>query len=99
MLYFHIGDIAEVDALARARGYAHRDEIKVSPEAMGEVYEAKVRQFFDEHLHEDEEIRFVRGGRGFFDVRDRGERWVRIALEKVCLLLFFFFRLFFFRRE
>ena len=90
MLYFRIPALSGVDALAAERGYQNRDEIRVSPEAMGEAYEAKVRQFFDEHLHEDEEIRYVRGGRGYFDVRDRGDRWVRIALEKVCWFLHFF---------
>ncbi len=76
--------LAEVDALAAQRGYRNRDEITVSPGAMGAVYEDKVKSFFAEHLHEDEEIRYVRDGRGYFDVRDKGDRWVRIALEKVC---------------
>jgi 1,2-dihydroxy-3-keto-5-methylthiopentene dioxygenase len=87
VLYFRIPSLAGVDALASERGYQNRDEIRVSPETMGEVYESKVRQFFDEHLHEDEEIRYVRGGRGYFDVRDRGDRWVRIALEKDDLII------------
>ncbi len=91
VLYFHMPSLADVDALAAARGYRNRDEIVVSPGAMGEVYEAKVRSFFAEHLHEDEEIRYVRGGRGYFDVRDREDRWVRIALEKVSFLFFSFF--------
>ena len=80
--------LAEVDALAAERGYRNRDEITVSPGAMGAVYEDKVKSFFAEHLHEDEEIRYVRDGRGYFDVRDKGDRWVRIALEKVCFLFF-----------
>ena len=97
VLYYRIPDLSGVDALAAERGYKNRDEITVSPAKMGDVYEAKVKQFFDEHLHEDEEIRYVRDGRGYFDVRDKGDRWVRIALEKVCLFfplhifLFFFF--------
>ena len=79
--------MAGVDALAAERGYRNRDEITVSPDAMGAVYEDKVKSFFAEHLHEDEEIRYVRGGRGYFDVRDKGDQWVRIALEKDDLII------------
>lgn len=83
VLYYRFGDVAGVDELAAQRGYKNRDEITVSPEKMGDVYEAKVKMFFDEHLHEDEEIRYIRGGHGYFDVRNMGDDWVRIALEKV----------------
>ena len=90
MLYFRVPSIEGVDQLAAERGYRNRDEITVSPEKMGEVYEAKVKSFFDEHLHEDEEIRYIRDGAGYFDVRNKGDEWVRIQLDKVCCLLSFF---------
>lgn len=51
------------------RLHGQRDQINVTPEGLGEAYESKIRQFFDEHLHDDEEIRFIVGGSGFFDVR------------------------------
>ncbi|OAA53818.1 1,2-dihydroxy-3-keto-5-methylthiopentene dioxygenase [Niveomyces insectorum RCEF 264] len=87
VLYYRIADTADVDRLAAERGYKNRDEIKVSPEAMGAVYEDKVKSFFHEHLHEDEEIRYIRGGHGYFDVRDRTDQWVRILLDKDDLII------------
>lgn len=87
VLYHTISDIAGVDKLATERGYRNRDEIIVSPGSMGDAYEDKVRMFFHEHLHEDEEIRYVRDGRGYFDVRGRDDEWVRIRVEKDDLII------------
>jgi 1,2-dihydroxy-3-keto-5-methylthiopentene dioxygenase len=76
-----------VDTLAASRGYRNRDEVTISPSAMGQVYEEKVRSFFNEHLHEDEEIRYILDGAGFFDVRDKHDDWVRIKLDKHDLMI------------
>ena len=87
VIYYHLSDQADVDKLALERSYKNRDVITVSPDKMGDVYEEKVRMFFNEHLHEDEEIRYVRDGTGFFDVRSEGDEWVRIQLEKDDLIV------------
>ncbi|KAL1865292.1 hypothetical protein VTK73DRAFT_5405 [Phialemonium thermophilum] len=87
VLYYRFSDIEGVDKLAAERGYKNRDEITVSPEKMGAAYEDKVKMFFAEHLHEDEEIRYIRDGYGYFDVRNKGDQWVRIHLEKDDLLI------------
>lgn len=87
VLYFHCPSVTEVDAIASERSYKNRDEITVSPEKMGSLYEKKVKMFFDEHLHEDEEIRYILDGEGFFDVRSAHDDWVRIRLERNDLLI------------
>ncbi|KAI0117610.1 Acireductone dioxygenase [Hypoxylon sp. NC0597] len=87
VLYFKYPDVSKVDELAQNRGYKNRDEITVSPEKMGDVYEEKVKSFFHEHLHEDEEIRYIRDGQGYFDVRSKDDEWVRIQLEKDDLII------------
>lgn len=94
--YIKTSEISELETLAVKREYRNRDEITVSPSAMGEIYESKVKMFFEEHLHEDEEIRYVLDGKGYFDVRDdRGPdrrkegagKWIRVAVEKGDLLV------------
>ncbi|KAK2764880.1 1,2-dihydroxy-3-keto-5-methylthiopentene dioxygenase [Arachnomyces sp. PD_36] len=87
VFYRNFSAVNSVDDLAKERGYHHRDVITVSPDAMGDVYEEKVKMFFNEHLHEDEEIRWVMDGDGYFDVRSEGDEWVRVYVEKNDLII------------
>lgn len=87
VIYRRFENESDVDSLAKERNYKNRDIITVSPEKMGDIYEEKVKSFFSEHLHEDEEIRYIRDGVGFFDVRSEGDDWVRIQLEKDDLIV------------
>ncbi|KAI4259567.1 MAG: hypothetical protein L6R42_004515 [Xanthoria sp. 1 TBL-2021] len=77
----------DVEDIAKTRNYVNRDEITVSPAAMGAVYEDKIKMFYDEHMHEDEEIRYILQGAGYFDVRDAQDKWVRIKVEQGDLLI------------
>ncbi|KAG8900162.1 1,2-dihydroxy-3-keto-5-methylthiopentene dioxygenase, partial [Tulasnella sp. 408] len=58
---------SEIDAIAAKRDYKNRDTINVTKEGLGDLYEAKIKSFFEEHMHEDEEIRYILSGSGYFD--------------------------------
>ena len=75
-----------VNKIASDRSYKNRDEIEISPTTLPN-YEEKVKNFFHEHLHEDEEIRYILDGHGYFDVRSKEDDWVRIRLEKGDLMI------------
>ena len=84
--YYFPDDLDSVNKIARERSYKNRDEIEISPDLLP-GYEEKVKTFFHEHLHEDEEIRYILAGGGYFDVRSKGDEWVRLRLEKGDLMI------------
>lgn len=63
------------------RNYKGNDIVCLTPEKLPN-YDAKIKMFFEEHIHEDEEIRFVLEGQGYFDIRnDIDMNWIRIFVE------------------
>ena len=69
---------AAVDAVKRERGYVDEDFIELAPTTPN--IEAICAKFDREHFHTEDEVRFVVGGEGIFDVRDGGDRWMRIEV-------------------
>ncbi|KYN41818.1 1,2-dihydroxy-3-keto-5-methylthiopentene dioxygenase [Trachymyrmex septentrionalis] len=89
--YFEINHLNyEIDAtlkeLRQKRGYTYEDEIICSKKYI-ENYEEKLKIFFAEHLHTDEEIRLILDGSGYFDVRDKDDQWIRIKVTAGDLLI------------
>ncbi|GEQ69096.1 hypothetical protein JCM33374_g2767 [Metschnikowia sp. JCM 33374] len=90
IVYKYIDNSDDLESLALERDYKNRDVVKLNLDSFGgdEVaYNNKMRQFYTEHYHEDEEIRYVKAGEGYFDVRDQNDKWVRAKLEKNDLLI------------
>ncbi|MCD9558573.1 hypothetical protein HAX54_015978 [Datura stramonium] len=71
----------ELKKIRAARGYSYMDFCEVCPEKLPN-YEEKIKNFFEEHLHTDEEIRYCVAGSGYFDVRDANDGWIRVWVKK-----------------
>lgn len=74
-----------LDELRRERGYVEQDVIELRPDTEG--LEALCAKFADEHLHSDDEVRFVLAGEGIFDIRDHRDRWMRVSVEPGDLIV------------
>lgn len=90
VLYFNITNIDDLNTLAGKRNYKNRDEITLNLGSFnGDVnaFNNKMAQFYKEHYHEDEEIRYIVDGEGYFDVRNPNDEWIRAKLNKNDLLI------------
>ncbi|KAL8158263.1 acireductone dioxygenase 1-like [Apium graveolens] len=76
----------ELQKIRQDRGYNYMDILDLCPEKV-ENYEQKLRNFYTEHIHADEEIRYCLEGNGYFDVREKDDRWIRIWIKPGDLII------------
>ncbi|VDM57140.1 unnamed protein product [Angiostrongylus costaricensis] len=69
-----------LENLIAAYDMNHHDEIQINRASMPD-FDEKLKIFFEEHLHRDPEVRFVKSGTGFFDVRSIEDEWIRIPVK------------------
>lgn len=75
----------KLKAIRDDRGYSYADIISVKPDLLP-GYDEKIKAFFEEHIHDAEEIRYILDGSGYFDIRDKVDKWVRIHIKKGDLM-------------
>lgn len=72
--------------IRESRGYNYADIITCSEECLPD-YHNKLKSFFEEHIHSDEEVRYILKGSGYFDVRDCNDKWIRMKLNAGDLIV------------
>ncbi|CAN6677214.1 unnamed protein product [Malus baccata var. baccata] len=76
----------ELRKIRESRGYNYMDLLDICPEKLNN-YEDKLKNFYTEHIHADEEIRYCLEGSGYFDVRGKDDRWIRIWIKAGDLII------------
>lgn len=74
-----------LDELKAARGYVEQDIIELHPDTP--KLDELCAKFIEEHLHTDDEVRYVLEGEGIFDIRSADDRWMRVTVESGDLLV------------
>lgn len=69
-----------IDKLKEGKSYTYQEEV-TTPD------NGDLQVLYTEHLHEDEQLRLVLEGCGYYDVRDKNEQWIRIEVLPGDLLV------------
>ena len=74
-----------LDALMARNGYVQQDIVEISPSTPN--LQALKDKFAGEHIHTDDEVRFVLSGEGIFDIRDDADRYMRVEVTAGDLIV------------
>lgn len=74
-----------IDAFKLKHGYVAEDVVELGPQTQDlEQIRAKFRK---EHLHSDDEVRYVLDGEGIFDIRSTDDCWMRVFVTPGDLIV------------
>ncbi len=74
-----------LDGIKREHRYIEQDIVELRPDTPN--LEEICAKFDDEHLHQEDEVRFVLEGEGVFDIRSNDDRWMRVMVEAGDLIV------------
>jgi hypothetical protein len=62
--------------------FVQQDSVSLNAQTTPD-FQAKKAMFYEEHMHEDAEVRLIVQGVGFFDIRNDSDDWVRDTSPKI----------------
>ena len=69
-----------LEKIMKENGYVTMDQVKMWADMPN--FQALCDKFVGEHLHTDDEVRFVLDGSGVFEIRSNDDRWMKILVEQ-----------------
>lgn len=76
---------SDLDRIKKDWRYSAQDIVELHPGTPN--LEAICAKFDKEHLHTDDEVRFVLEGEGVFDIRSSDDRWISVKVEQGDFIL------------
>ncbi len=76
---------ADLDRIKKEWKYSAQDIVELQPTTPN--LETICAKFDKEHIHTDDEVRFVLEGEGYFDIRSKDDRWMHVLVEKGDFIL------------
>lgn len=68
-------DQNSLETILKQNGYEIRDQVTINRDKLPN-YEQMTKRYYSEHLHPNEEIRYIIDGCGYFDVRNKDVRFM-----------------------
>ena len=69
-----------LEKIMKENGYVTMDQVKMWADMPN--FQALCDKFVGEHLHTDDEVRFVLSGSGVFEIRSLDDQWMKILVEQ-----------------